>query len=85
MGTRKKESAAMADDPLLAPYQAARLIPKSDGRPVSPATVRRLVDLGQLPALRMADGRRIIRQSDVERLALKRLARQREAQRQVVA
>lgn len=41
---------------------------------VVPNSVRRLTDTGELPSIRTVDGFRLIKQSDVERLAAARAA-----------
>jgi DNA-binding transcriptional MerR regulator len=64
----------MDADTLLEPADVARLCG------VTPAAVRRWANLGQLPAILTASGRRLFRRADVEALRAKRqLAREQAA------
>jgi excisionase family DNA binding protein len=53
-------------DVLITPAEAARLIE------VTPARIRQMVDSGRIPALRTGAGWRLLKRSDVERLAHER-------------
>jgi hypothetical protein len=59
------------DDVYLAPSEAGRLFEP----PLSPARIRQLFDAGELAGLRTAGGMRLIRRSEIERLASERKRR----------
>jgi excisionase family DNA binding protein len=56
-------------DVLMTPAEAARLVE------VTPARIRQMVDSGRLSAIRTGAGWRLLKRSDVERLARERAAK----------
>jgi DNA-binding transcriptional MerR regulator len=59
----------MQDAELLTATGAAHLVSSRTGRPCSPDTIRYHADRNRLPSLRIANGTRLFRPDDVQRLA----------------